>query len=98
MRISKTQLALTTGLVVVLTAGVLLAFRMNGPTARTTVTAYFANSNGLFVGDDVLILGVPVGKVSKIEPQPERAKVTFWVDTQYKVPQRSPPRSSHRSW
>ncbi|BBX94155.1 MCE family protein [Mycolicibacterium boenickei] len=86
MRISKTQLALTMGLVVVLTAGVLLAFRLNGPTARTTVTAYFENSNGLFVGDDVLILGVPVGKVSKIEPQPERAKVTFWVDTQYKVP------------
>lgn len=86
MRISRTQLALTTGLVAVLTAGVLLAFRMNGPAARTTVTAYFENSNGLFVGDDVLILGVPVGKVSKIEPQPERAKVTFWVDTQYKIP------------
>lgn len=86
MRISKKQLALATGLVVVLTAGVLLVFRMNGPAARTSVTAYFENSNGLFVGDDVLILGVPVGKVKQIEPQPERAKVTFWVGTQYKVP------------
>lgn len=86
MKISRKQLALATGLVIVLTAGVLVALRMNGPAARTTVTAYFENSNGLFVGDDVLILGVPVGKVKQIEPQPERAKVTFWVDTQYKVP------------
>ena len=30
---------------------------------RRTVTGYFANSNGIFVGDDVRILGVPVGKI-----------------------------------
>ena len=32
------------------------------------------------------ILGVPVGKVDKIEPQPERVKISFWVDRKYKVP------------
>ena len=32
------------------------------------------------------ILGVPVGKVDKIEPQPTRVKITFWVDDKYKVP------------
>ena len=53
---------------------------------RTNVVAYFDNSNGIFVGDDVRILGVPVGKIDKIEPQPERVKITFWFDDKYKVP------------
>ncbi|AKS31921.1 MCE family protein [Mycolicibacterium goodii] len=86
MRISKKQLTLAAVLVVVMVANVLVGFRMTGPAARTTITAYFSNSNGLFVGDDVLILGVPVGKVKQIEPQPERAKVTFWVDREFPVP------------
>jgi phospholipid/cholesterol/gamma-HCH transport system substrate-binding protein len=50
------------------------------------MVAYFANSNGIFAGDDVRILGVPVGKIDKIEPQPTRAKISFWVDDKYKVP------------
>jgi phospholipid/cholesterol/gamma-HCH transport system substrate-binding protein len=52
---------------------------------RTTLVAYFDNSNGVFPGDDVMILGVPVGKIDSIEPQPQRAKITFWVDRKYKV-------------
>ena len=64
--------------------------RRGGPSVtganRTTVVAYFANSNGIFVGDEVRILGVAVGKITKIEPQPERAKITFWYDDKYKVP------------
>ena len=55
-------------------------------TGGRRVTAYFANSNGIFVGDEVRILGVPVGKIDSIEPQPERVKITFWFDDQYKVP------------
>ncbi|ORW99279.1 mammalian cell entry protein [Mycobacterium triplex] len=50
------------------------------------VVAYFANSNGIFVGDQVRILGVPVGKIDAIEPQPHRAKITFWYDGKYRVP------------
>ena len=50
------------------------------------MVAYFDNSNGIFPGDDVRILGVPVGKIDKIEPQPERVKITFWFDDKYKVP------------
>ena len=46
------------------------------------MVAYFTNSNGIFVGDDVRILGVAVGKIDKIEPQPERVKITFWYDGQ----------------
>lgn len=53
---------------------------------RTNITAYFDHSNGLFTGDEVRILGVPVGAIETIEPEPERVKVTFWVDAKYKVP------------
>ena len=33
-----------------------------------------------------VILGVKVGEIDTIEPQPQRAKITFWVDTKYRVP------------
>ncbi len=32
------------------------------------------------------MLGVPVGKIVSIEPLPQRARITFWVDDKYKVP------------
>ncbi len=57
-----------------------------GTAARTQITAYFDNTNGMFTGDEVRILGVRVGLVERIEPQPDRVKVTFWVDDEYKVP------------
>lgn len=73
-------------LVVVLVCGVLVALNLASAGAQTRVTAYFANSNGIFVGDEVRIAGVPVGKVDSIEPEPQRAKITFSVDAQYKIP------------
>ncbi|MDT5226193.1 MAG: phospholipid/cholesterol/gamma-HCH transport system substrate-binding protein, partial [Mycobacterium sp.] len=81
---SRTVLA--AALVVVMVAGVIVAVRAGGQGARTMVVGYFANSIGVFAGDDVRILGVPVGKVVKIEPQPERVKVWFWFDPKFKVP------------
>jgi phospholipid/cholesterol/gamma-HCH transport system substrate-binding protein len=54
--------------------------------ARSTYVAYFANTNGLYTGDDIRILGVTVGTVEKIEPQPHAARVIFSVDSQYALP------------
>ena len=53
---------------------------------RTSYVAYFANTNGLYTGDEVRILGVAVGTVDKIEPQPDAARVTFSVDARHQVP------------
>jgi phospholipid/cholesterol/gamma-HCH transport system substrate-binding protein len=53
---------------------------------RTNVVAHFDNSNGLFVGDNVVVLGVKVGTVAAIDPQPNGAEVHFWVDKKYKIP------------
>jgi phospholipid/cholesterol/gamma-HCH transport system substrate-binding protein len=54
--------------------------------SKTHMVAYFDNSNGIFPGDEVRILGVPVGAIDSIEPQPQRAKISFWVDDRYQVP------------
>src|SRR5258707_6119933 len=69
-----------------LVGGVVAAVSVRTDVGRTTLTAYFDNSNGLFSGDDVMMLGVPVGKIVSIEPQPQRAKITFWIDDEYRVP------------
>ena len=80
------RIALSLALVALLVGGLLVAIQFAGPINKTKITAYFDNSNGIYPGDDVKILGVPVGKIETIEPQPQRAKITFWVDGQYKVP------------
>lgn len=51
-----------------------------------SITAYFPDTAGLFEGNDVGILGVSVGKVTKIEPEGSQVKVTMSVDDDYDVP------------
>lgn len=61
-----------------LTAGALAGCGLGG--GERTITAYFPDSAGLFVGNDVGILGVPVGKVAKIQPAGDEVKVTLEID------------------
>ena len=83
----STALRIATALTLIATliAGIALASNSWNP-KRNTFVAYFANTNGLYTGDEVRILGVAVGTVDRIEPQPATAKVTFSVDAQYPVP------------
>lgn len=67
-------------------ASFLVASKFWKEVERNSYTAYFTEANGLFVGDEVRILGVAVGVVDKIEPQPTNSKVTLSVDKQYAVP------------
>jgi len=53
---------------------------------RITVTAYFSDSAGLFVGNDVGVLGVPVGEITDIEPEGDQVKVTLEIDADQDVP------------
>ncbi|BBX62566.1 Mce family protein Mce3D [Mycobacterium saskatchewanense] len=79
------RVGLAIGLGTILVAGTAAAATL--PTAdRTHVVAYFDNSNGIFPGDEIRILGVPVGKIDTIEPQPDRARISFWIDDKYRVP------------
>jgi phospholipid/cholesterol/gamma-HCH transport system substrate-binding protein len=80
------KIGLAFALVVLLMGGIATVVRSAGGSGRTTVVGYFADSTGLYNGDDVVILGVRVGKVEKIEPQPSRVKITFWYNSKYRVP------------
>jgi phospholipid/cholesterol/gamma-HCH transport system substrate-binding protein len=86
MRSGKARIGLAVVLAVALIAGVVVVVRSASGIGRNHIVAYFDNSNGLFKGDEVRILGVPVGEIDAIEPQAERVKITFWVNDKYKVP------------
>ncbi|HEX5253648.1 MAG TPA: virulence factor Mce family protein [Mycobacterium sp.] len=73
-------------LIAVLLGGIVTVVRSAAGVGRTTVVGYFANSTGLYNGDSVVVLGVPVGKIEKIEPQPDHVRITFWFNDRYKVP------------
>lgn len=79
------RISIGLALTVLLLGGLVIVLQA-GPVKKTMLTAYFENSNGIYPGDGVRILGVPVGKIEAIEPEPKRAKITFWVDGTYKVP------------
>jgi len=83
-RIVRTVVA--AALVVALLSGTAVTLRLAGQSHRMHLVGYFDNSNGVFSGDEVRILGVPVGKIDKIEPQPGQVKISFWVDDKYRVP------------
>lgn len=45
-----------------------------------SITAYFTSTTGLYVGDDVRVVGVDVGRVTGIEPDGDRMRVTMTLD------------------
>ncbi|MFF3574000.1 MCE family protein [Nocardia jiangxiensis] len=53
---------------------------------RITVTAYFTNTDGLYQGDDVLLLGLKIGRIDHIEPDGRRMKVEFHYDSSVAIP------------
>lgn len=85
-RVLNARFGLAIILSLTLIAGVVVAIRSVPEIGRTHLVAFFDNSNGIFPGDEIRVLGVPVGKIDTIEPQPERAKITFWVSDKYKIP------------
>lgn len=71
--------------VVALVLGAISVFALD--TRRDhTVTAYFSTATGLYVGDDVKVLGVRVGQVTEVDPQGDRAKVVMKVHRDEKIP------------
>lgn len=53
---------------------------------RTDLVAYFPSTDGIYAGDEVRILGVPVGKIDEIEPEDGRVRVEFHIDGDVDVP------------
>jgi phospholipid/cholesterol/gamma-HCH transport system substrate-binding protein len=87
MSVRTVRIAIATALVAILAVAVtVVATPWWDQVNRNTFVAYFSNTSGLYTGDEVRILGVAVGTVDEIDPQPNAAKVTFSVDRQYPVP------------
>ena len=51
-----------------------------------TVTAQFDSASGLYEGNEVAVLGMPVGKITKITAKGGYVEVEFTVDRHVKVP------------
>lgn len=73
-----------TAAVVVVVA--VLVYLATGGSDSTHLTAYFPRTIGLYQGNEVRILGVPVGKVTKLQNEGARVKVDMVVNGQYPLP------------
>ena len=84
MKLSRRQqlAAAAAAVAVLLSAGLLL---LRGP-AVTRVTVYFQQTPGLYAGDRVLVLGVPVGRVDSITAQPGRVRGVLSYNSQIRIP------------
>ncbi len=57
-----------------------------GGDSGTKVTAFFTRSTGLYSGDDVRVLGIKVGSIDSITPEPTGVRVTMTVDHGVDIP------------
>ncbi|KAA1421891.1 MCE family protein [Nocardioides humilatus] len=82
MREHNKMVKIGLALAVVLACG---AFAFTGD-GTLRVTAYFAQFKGIYVGDDVTALGVPIGSVVSVDPEADRVKVVLEIDSDHPVP------------
>jgi phospholipid/cholesterol/gamma-HCH transport system substrate-binding protein len=63
-----------------------LGLRVSPPSNRTSVSMDVPDVNGLVKDSNVLLRGVPVGKVTKTKTSIDAASIDFYVDGRYQVP------------
>lgn len=63
-----------------------LGIRVQPPAERTNLTMEVADINGLEVGSNVLLRGVPIGKVTRTGTSIQAATISFYVEDRYRVP------------
>jgi len=80
--LSKIPAKVALPLVLALVIGGLLLTRDQ----KVHVTAYFDQFKGIYVGDDVTALGVPIGTVTSVEPEADRVKVEMELSPDHPVP------------
>lgn len=80
------RMLLRAALVLVVCAIAVTGWMMYRETSRTTAVAYFTNADGLYAGDDVLMLGIEIGSIDKIEPFADGMRVEFHYDASVQVP------------
>jgi phospholipid/cholesterol/gamma-HCH transport system substrate-binding protein len=63
-----------------------LGIRMGPPAKRTALSLDVSDINNIAVDSNVLVRGVPAGKVTRIDTSPGTATIYFYVGGQYQVP------------
>lgn len=63
-----------------------LGLRVSPPSDRTNLSMDVPDVNGLVVGSNVLMRGVPVGKVTNVAAKVHAANVDFYVEGRYQIP------------
>jgi phospholipid/cholesterol/gamma-HCH transport system substrate-binding protein len=81
----RTRVIVAGVLVAAVVAGIAVAVVTSG-TAQMTITARFATAPGLYADNFVDVLGMPVGKVTKITPGPTYVSVTMEVPASTPIP------------
>lgn len=74
------------GIAVALVVTVLVVRLAKDRLDTITVTAQFDSAAGLYEGNTVAVLGMPVGKVTKINPKGGYVEVEFTVDKDVQIP------------
>lgn len=64
----------------------MLGLRVAPPSDRTDLSMDIPDINGLVVGSNVLLRGVPVGKVTGTSASLQAATIDFYVDGKYRIP------------
>lgn len=79
--------AIVTVLITVVALAVTGAYLLRpGPTAPLRFTAQFDNAIGLYVGNDVSVLGMPVGRVTSIDNRGNHVDIGIEVDPGTSIP------------
>jgi phospholipid/cholesterol/gamma-HCH transport system substrate-binding protein len=63
-----------------------LGIRVGPPEKRTALSLDVSDINNIAADSNVLLRGVPVGKVTRIDTSPATATIHFYVNGQYQVP------------
>ncbi len=85
MRNSGLVLRLGGALLAVALLATALVVLLRGPEHKR-MTAYFTRTVGLYAGADVRILGIKVGRVTKVEPVGDSVRVDLEYEEKYKIP------------
>ncbi|HXB88929.1 virulence factor Mce family protein [Mycobacterium sp.] len=85
-RVSRASIIIGALAVALALVAALVGIQLYKKLTNNSVVAYFPEANALYSGDDVRIMGVPVGAIDKIEPAGDKMKVTFHYSNKYKVP------------
>jgi phospholipid/cholesterol/gamma-HCH transport system substrate-binding protein len=85
-RVPARVLAALAGLLVVAVVATGVVVAVIHHRRHITITAYFKESNGIYAGNHVDILGLPVGSVASVTPEPHRVKVVLHLPPDTRIP------------